>query len=51
MTLSLYGKKLSQTGELLLYFGALWPIISSIYPNVIIQSLWREEEMRMDRAS
>lgn len=51
MRLSSYGKEPPQTGELLLYSGALWPIISSIYPDVIIQLLWRVGEMRMDGAS
>lgn len=51
MQFSLYGKEPSQTGELLLYFGALYPVISSIYPDVITLSLWRVEEMRMGGAS
>jgi len=51
MQRSLYGEEPSQTGDLLLYFQDLWPIISSVYPDVITQSLWRVEEMRMDGAS
>lgn len=48
---SSYREMPSQGAELLLYFGALWPIISSLYPNVTTQPLWRAEEMRMDGAA
>lgn len=46
MQFSLYGKD----RRAVLCFGGLWPITSSIYPDVITQSLQRVE-MRMDGAS
>lgn len=40
----------SQRAQLLLHFGALWPIISSLYPSVITRPLWRVE-MRVGGAA
>lgn len=47
---SLYREMSSQRAELLLHYGALWPIISSLFPNVITQPLWRLGGMRTDGA-